>query len=167
MPIFARAAGVALAMFLILSAPALAQDLPAPSPPVPESSTEVPYPAGAAGDATVVLELIVEKDGSVSRATVLEGSEPFAEHARAAVLGWRFVPAHRGGVAVAARIRAQIVFRPEESACPAAAPSPAPALAPSVQSPLPGAPEQPVEIIVSGVRREVGQTTLSTEEVRE
>ena len=78
MPIFARAAVVALAVFLISTPPAVAQDLPAPSAPVPEGSTDVPYPPGAAGDATVVLEIIVEKDGSVLCATVIEGSETFA-----------------------------------------------------------------------------------------
>jgi TonB family protein len=173
MSIPARAACVVLAAFLISTPPALAQDLTALSAPVPESSTDVPYPPGAAGDATVVLELVVEKDGTVSRAAVLEGSEPFAEHARTAVLGWRFVPAHRGGVAVAARIRAQVVFRPDESASavaavpPMPAGAPTPTGAPSARAPAPSAREQPVEIVVSGVRREVGQTTLSTEEVRE
>jgi TonB family protein len=167
MSILARTAGVALAVLLMSSPPALAEDLPAVSAPVPEGSTDVPYPPGAAGEATVVLELIVEKDGSVSRASVIEGSEPFAEHARVAVLGWRFAPARRGQVAVGARIRAKVVFRPEASASPVAAPSLTPTVDPSEQSPPPVEPEQPVEIIVSGVRREVGQTTLSTEEVRE
>lgn len=167
MAILARVAGIALAVFLLSSLSAFAQNLPAPSAPVPDGSTDVPYPPGAVGDATVVLELIVEKDGSVSRATVLEGSEPFAEHARAAVLAWRFVPARRGDVAVAARIRAQVVFHREERAGPVAAPTPTPAIAPSAQPVAPVAPERPVEIVVSGVRREVGQTTLSTEEVRE
>jgi TonB family protein len=172
MSILTRTAGVALAVLLMSSPPALADDLPAVSAPavsapVPEGSTDVPYPPGAAGEATVVLELVVEKDGSVSSASVIEGSEPFAEHARAAVLGWRFAPARRGQVAVGARIRAKVVFSPEASASPVAAPSLTPAVDPSEQSPPPVEPEQPVEIIVSGVRREVGQTTLSTEEVRE
>ena len=110
MPISFRAACVLLAVSLLWPLPAAAEDLPTLTPPVPATGTDVPYPSGAEGDARVVLELIVEKDGSVSSATAVEGAEPFAEHARQAVLGWRFVPAQRGAVAVVARIRVQIFF---------------------------------------------------------
>src|SRR4051812_50166283 len=99
------AAGTWLAV-LLACAPVHAQNAPALTPPVAQSSTDVPYPPGAEGDAAVVLELIVEKDGSVSSATALEGSEPFAEQAKAAALTWRFLPAQRGQVPVVARIRA-------------------------------------------------------------
>src|SRR5258708_29803052 len=73
-------------------------------PPVATGSTDVPYPSNASGDAFVLIELVVEKDGRVSSAQVIEGVEPFAEQARAAVLGWRFTPARRGDSPVAARI---------------------------------------------------------------
>ena len=146
--------------------PALAQNPPAPSPPVPQGSTDVPYPSGATGDALVLLELIVEKDGSVSQAVVIEGTEPFTEQARRTVLTWRFAPARRGDTPVAARIRARVVFReqpeppPKE---PATVSSPRTEAAPEPQKP----PEAPLEVTVLGDRREVGQTTLSATEMRE
>ena len=172
MPISFRAACVMLAVFLTWTLSAKAEDLPALTPPVPEGSTDVPYPSGAEGDARVVLELIVAKDGSVSSATALEGSEPFAEHARRAVLGWHFVPAQRGKMAIAARIRVQIFFDHPASGNPESPPAPAPAVstaAPAAGTPVaqPSTPEPPIEVTVSGVRREVGQLQLSAEEVRE
>src|SRR5258708_5502875 len=105
MPLSLRAAGVILAVLLAWTRSALAQDTSALSPPVAQSSTDVPYPADGQGDAVVLLELLVDKDGSVARALVIEGVEPFAEQARRAALTWRFVPAHRGASPVAARIR--------------------------------------------------------------
>ena len=171
MPISFRAACVLLAVLLTWPLPAAADDPPVLTPPVPEGGTEVPYPTGAEGDARVVLELIVAKDGSVSSATAIEGAEPFAEHARRAVLDWRFIPARRGNVAVVARIRVQVFFDQPGSGEPAASvttaattaalPAPGAPMAPSA------APEPPVEITVSGARREVGQLQLSAEEVRE
>ena len=117
-----RAAAFLVAASIVWPDAALAQDKPhapapaAPSltPPVVQGSTDVPYPKGAKGDAVVLLELTIEKDGTVSSAVVTEGVEPFAEQARQAVLGWRFTPALRGGNPVEARIRARVEFRQEE-----------------------------------------------------
>ncbi|HET7540903.1 MAG TPA: TonB-dependent receptor, partial [Polyangiaceae bacterium] len=174
MPISLRAACVMLAVLLTWPLSAAAEDLSMLTPPVPEGSTDVPYPPGAEGDARVVLELIVAKDGSVSSATAVEGAEPFAEHARRAVLGWHFVPAQRGNVPIVARIRVQIFFDHPTSQQPATAPPPAPSASSAAEAPAsavptvpPATPEPPVEITVSGVRREVGQLQLSAEEVRE
>ena len=129
---FFRAAGVAFAVYLGLAPSARAQSPSELSPPVALGSTDVPYPEHAEGDAEVVLELVIETDGSVSSATIVEGSEPFAEDARAAALGWRFSPAQRDGAAVRARIRAKVAFRSEESEPDARAASVAPASAPGM-----------------------------------
>ncbi|HEY6723567.1 MAG TPA: TonB family protein [Polyangiaceae bacterium] len=142
-------------------------------PPAVDGPAEVPYPAEATGDATVVLEVLVRVDGSVADVSIVEGKQPFSEHARAAVLDWRFVPAQRAGEAVAARVRVHIDFRepPRETAEPAAAAVTATAAAPpaSAKAPAPQAPapQAPVEITVSGMRAEIGQTTLAAEEVRQ
>ena len=74
---------------------------------------EVPYPDGATGEAEVPVVLLVGVDGRVAEAR-LEGeiAEPFAGVALAAVGGWTFAPATRGGRAVAARIKVVVVFRP-------------------------------------------------------
>src|SRR4051812_47453975 len=104
---FAAASGLAV---LLACAPVAAQANPELVPPIAQSSTDVDYPADGDGDATVVLELVVQKDGSVSSATVVDGAEPFGERARSAALNWRFVPAQRGVTVVVARIRARVVF---------------------------------------------------------
>ena len=164
MSIFLRAVGVRL-LLMLTCVTAIARGEPELVPPVARGNTEVPYPAGAAGDATVVLELVVEKDGSVSSATVVEGSEPFAEQARTQALGWQFTPARRGDQPVAARVRARVAFESEPDASPPEA-TPAPALGSAAPvAPVPAAP--PVEVTVAGARREPGQTTLSKADVRE
>ena len=160
-------ANLLLAVFAASSNAALAEDVAAPalSPPIARGSTDVPYPEGATGDAVVVLELLVEKDGSVSQAVVLEGAEPFAERAQRVALTWHFAPARRGETTVAARIRARVVFHQPET------PERSPALltpAPSARErELAPAPEAPLEVTVLGDRREVGQTSLSATEMRE
>lgn len=170
MSIFLRAAGLCLAATLTCAI-AVAQQAPELSPPTAQGSTEVPYPEGAEGDAAVLLELVVEKDGSVSSATVIDGAEPFAERARSTALTWRFAPAQRANEPVAARIRARVEFHrePEETsapvgpAVPATPATPAPAVAPPAATPA----EPAVEVTVVGARREIGQTTLSKSDVRE
>ena len=104
---------------------------PAVLPPRVLSDTTVGYPTGAAGNASVELELLILASGEVRTATVLSGDPPFAEAARSAALGWRFEPARRGGVPAAARIRFRIEFEqrlepePSSLAAPAAGgPSP-------------------------------------------
>lgn len=161
MSIFLRATRVLLAASLTCSH-VVAQSASSLTPPVAQTSTDVPYPAGAEGDAKVVLELVVERDGRVSSARVVEGAEPFAAQARAAALGWRFSPARRDETPVSARIRAQVEFHREPE------PSPAPATKPATPgaAPVP-TPPPPVEVTVVGERREIGQTTLSKADVRQ
>lgn len=159
-------------------------------PPVATCSTDVPYPFNASGDALVLIELVVEKDGRVASAQVLEGAEPFAEQARTAVLGWRFTPARRGDSPVAVRIHARIEFHQDKAVdasapdsvseagttAPSRAPAPAGALPAggAPQSPTPTGPpattivqEAPIDVTVRGTRHEIGQTTLSSVDVRE
>src|SRR5579859_3887386 len=143
------------------------------TPPTVQGTTDVPYPAGATGDATILLDVDIAEDGRVSNAVVTEGAEPFAEQARRAVLGWRFTPARRGTAPVAARIRARVQFRqdqaPSTSGSPAApraaqgTPATSPSPAPTSLVVL----EVPEEVNVHGVRHEIGETTLSATDVRE
>ena len=74
-------------------------------------SDAVPYPAGAEGEASVVLELEIEQDGRVGSATVREGQAPFDAAARTAALEWRFAPATRNGLPIRARVLAKVTFR--------------------------------------------------------
>jgi TonB family protein len=70
----------------------------------------VPYPEGATGDAVVTVEVVVEKDGSVQDARIVEGREPFAGAVLRAATSWRYEPARRGDVAVVARVRMRVTF---------------------------------------------------------
>lgn len=144
--------------------------------PVAQSDTDVAYPAGARGDAAVVLGLVVEVDGTVSNVEVVEGADPFGEHSRRAALTWRFSPARRGGRAVRARTRARVVFRQEETdgspgddAGPARAPTETDGgAAAAADAGTGGAPDAADdEVTVRGARREIGQTTMSAKDVRE
>jgi TonB family protein len=162
---------------LLACAFAVAEPAPKLTAPAAESSTEVPYPEGAAGDASVLLELLVEADGSVSRATVIDGAPPFAEQARTAALTWRFVPAQRDGTSVAARIRARVEFQQERADLSARAEPPVGAAGASepvtpakkaepAERAREAESESAVEVTVLGARREIGQTTLDKSDVR-
>lgn len=103
------------------------------APPRLASSPEVIYPAGATGDAVVVLVLTINPDGTVRQARAVEGEEPFTTEATKAALTWHFEPAMRGDHPIASVIRFEITFHaPEapptppkeaEKAAPAGAPS--------------------------------------------
>src|SRR3954467_5989521 len=171
MSLLLRAAS--FAVLLSCALPTVCQATPQLLAPIGQGSTDVPYPTGALGDASITLELTVEKDGTVSDATVLEGTEPFAEQARRAVLSWRFAPALRGDTPVRARIRARVDFHADDTAASSPPVSsvpqqaaPATTSAPS-EAAVAATPEAPVEITVLGIRHESGQTTLSASDVRE
>ncbi|RYZ09905.1 MAG: energy transducer TonB [Myxococcales bacterium] len=160
------AAGLCLAVWLCcVRAAAQANDL---LPPVAESSTDVAYPEGAEGDSSVELELVISKEGAVVSASVVQGEEPFAAAARSAALSWRFAPAQREGIPVAARIRARVAFHREleaESSSPEAPVAELPGARPPTDPAA--AAEPPLEITVLGAVQDIGRTTMSQSEVRQ
>lgn len=90
---------------------ATAPDLSAAvTPPRLVEQPPVAYPEGAAGDATLVVLVTVNVDGSVRDAVATASRPPFDVVAEEAVKGWRFEPATREGKAVAAKIRVEVVF---------------------------------------------------------
>ncbi|MFL5304315.1 MAG: TonB-dependent receptor domain-containing protein [Polyangia bacterium] len=157
------------ALLVMATGAARAQSPPAPSapvsPPVLRGDSDVPYPPDGQGDASVLLEIVVAPDGAVSEANVVDGAEPFAQHARAAVLKWQFTPARRGAQAVAARIRARVDFH-QDLTPPPVEPAPPPTTASGAPAPTPPV-EAPLDVTVRGQRREIGQTTLTAADVRE
>lgn len=165
---------VALALSALLgSSPALGQTAaPAPAPalvvaPKLVSDATVPYPEGATGDATVVLTLTINEDGTVKQAVPLEVNEPFSMEAVSAALGWRFQPAMRGAAPVAAKIRVEVVFRepPKPEQEPETAAEKAP---PATETPKKKPAGEPLEVEVHGERPEPSRTvTLSRAEVRQ
>ncbi len=165
--------GVALA-FAPVSAECLERSAHAAEPTVePPSRLDhgtVPYPPTGIGSASVVLDLVIDRDGSVAEWHLVDGSEPFATAAIDAAKGWRFAPAMRGGRRTQARIRMRIDF---------AAPAPVPPLpeptTPPSRPPTPGAtpPTAPratssaQEVNVYDVRPEPGRQEMTGAEVRQ
>jgi protein TonB len=83
-------------------------------PPEPDENNAAPeYPEAArttGQEARVVLKIVVEKDGSVGRVTVLKGEEPFSAAAIAAVKTWRFTPAQLDGQPIAVFLTVPVKF---------------------------------------------------------
>lgn len=151
-------------------------------PPRLVSPVVAPYPAGAEGDAAVILAVRVDDSGKVESASVLEGVEPFASVAAESVRGARFVPATREGRPIAAIVRFRVDFTkpapptPPPAVPPDAAPEPAPALAApgaapaSAPAPAPKPVERPIDVLVRGGRSAASGTlsdSLARAEVRQ
>lgn len=138
-----------------------------PAPPAPEllpphlvTDAPVPYPQGGTGDATVALTITVDEDGLVREATPTEPNPPFSTHAAETARAWRFEPATRGGKAVTARIRVEVVFHaPTVAASVDAAPPPPSGAAKATT---------PIDVHVLGERPEPSRTVSFTRtEVRQ
>ncbi len=101
------------------------------TPPQP-ISVAVTYPAGADGDALVVLQFVVSVDGKVTDPQVIQGDEPFASAALQATNAWSFEPAKIGERVVAAKIQFEVRFEaqfsppPEQQQRPEGSPPPPP-----------------------------------------
>jgi hypothetical protein len=167
------AGATALTVALLFEGRAVAQPAPLPAPTAPvviapklQSDPAVNYPEGGKGDATVVLILTINPDGTVRQAVPETPQEPFSSQAVGAALGWRFDPAIRNGVPIAAKIRFEIVFH----APVATAPEPPEANPydepPAAQKPEPRGAVQ--EVTIRGERPEPSRSvTLSRAEVRQ
>lgn len=143
---------------IALSKSAFAQPAASRAQAVPPKLREevIPaYPDGATGDASVVLDVVVQPDGSVGSVGVVEGAEPFASRAVEAARTARFEPARRDGRPIAAKIRLLVSFHPparDAGTRPIAGPArPAPP-APATQ------PTAVEEVVVTG-RREDPRTS--------
>ncbi|MDB4944869.1 MAG: TonB family protein / TonB-dependent receptor [Labilithrix sp.] len=101
----------------------VATPAPAAAPVVPPTAVTTPsatYPAGASGEATVLVVLTIDASGHVTDAVPTEVNEPFSSAAAETARTWTFEPATRDGRPIAARIRVEVTFRP-----PVLAPDPA------------------------------------------
>jgi TonB family protein len=126
-------------------------------PPRRLDATEVPYPANGEGDTSVVLTIVIDASGAVSDVKLVRGASPFAEAAVTAVRMWRFDPARRDDVPVAARITATVEFH---------APAPPPiAPAPTI-APPPAPQETDRTVLVHAEREEVGTIHIPRRETR-
>ncbi len=140
--------------FALATPAAHAQDRESPEepalvPPRPVLQAEPRYPENATGAASIVLEVIIEADGSIGEVKSVDGGEPFASAAIEAVRQYRFEPARRGDKTVRARIRMVVGFTPPEPA-PRQEEEPAPAEALPVE---PASPTAHVdEVTITGTR---------------
>jgi TonB family protein len=127
------------------------------------------YPEGGQGDALVVVELTVERDGRVTDPSVVSGVEPFASAALAAVDRWRFEPARRGEEPVAARIRIELRFTEAKSEPPSREDSrTAPRTEPEGTDAASDTDTPAVaEVTVKGIRPAAPKMTFRRAEVRE
>ena len=91
------------------TAPAASQALVAPKLVHEEPAK---YPQGASGEATVIVEILVDLDGTVAETRVAEGDEPFASEAVEAANTCRFYRPRRGDRAGRARIKSANTFTP-------------------------------------------------------
>ena len=125
----------------------------------------VTYPEGAEGEARVILQVVVNLDGSVRSVKVVDGAAPFAERAETAARSYRFTPAQRGDVAVAATLQLLVEFTPPAREPPPhethAAPEITPKTAPA------GTVEAVEEVRVQGARTPPTAVSLGRAEVRE
>jgi TonB-dependent receptor-like protein/TonB-like protein len=133
---------------------------------------QVAYPEGASGDAEITLILTIEKDGKVRLAEVEAGGEPFATAAKQAAAAWRFQPATRDGIPVAAKIRFVATFHGEKTVLEPAEPErPLPVSVPlAVDKPaaLKASPSKaPLEILIHADKLPPSVTSLSRAEVRQ
>src|SRR5262245_22804025 len=178
-----------LALALLVSTPLPARAAPPDAPPSAPAPTVVSaraleplhadYPDGAHGDSVVLLEFIINADGTIRTVRVVEGQEPFTSAAMRASSRFRFAPATRDGKPINAKIRAEIRFTapvpapaPDPASATATASVPAPVAASgsasaSASASAPPPPPPPIEVTVHGDQPVApGVTTMSRAEVR-
>lgn len=155
---------------------------PAIVPPHLAVSPDVVYPPNAKGDASVILRLTINADGSVRNAQATDGDEPFVSAAVQAALTWRFEPATRDGQPVSSIVRFAVSFvepPPVETVSPEAAAGASSDAAGTDSSSAPtsdksqpkttnaaAAPED-LEITVQGARLAPAVSSFSRAEVRQ
>jgi TonB family protein len=115
--------------------------------PKPLNHPEAPYPQSELAtprEANVVLDITVEKDGTVSDPHVHQstGGPAFEQIALDTIRTWTFTPALRNGLPVRSRIQAAFHFDPPPVP---ATPPPPPPEAPPAKPPVKGPPPKPPE----------------------
>ncbi|HEY2405148.1 MAG TPA: TonB family protein [Polyangiaceae bacterium] len=140
------------ALWLFASGVARAQTAPqapvAVEAPVVLTHVDAVYPPAALPEkkhADVVLLVTVDLDGHVSKIDVAtSGGDLLDQAAIVATRQWTFVPAKRGGVPVASRIRIPFHFAPPAPPPELVEPPPSPEPALDAQAAVPAAPSAPV-----------------------
>jgi outer membrane biosynthesis protein TonB len=80
------------------------------SPPVPVSLVATPYPSQALLGGEVVLDALIDTEGTIAELNVVHGAAPFLKPVLDAVHTWTFLPAQMDGEKVKARIGIVVQF---------------------------------------------------------
>jgi protein TonB len=72
----------------------------------------IPYPANVKSQGTVVLQVVIGRDGTVQDAKFLQGSLAFARTAIDGVKQWKFKPYTMNGRAVSVQTLLTLTFKP-------------------------------------------------------
>ena len=128
----------------------------------------VPYPPDGHGDASVLLTLVVDSRGAVTDVRATKGEAPFADAAAMSARAWRFEPATRDDVPIAARITAVVDFRAPEPVKRAGPEAPAPTPDSSTSTSAVGAPasQQTETVSIRGEREEIDTIHIRRTETR-
>ena len=148
-------------------APAVARSDVLVAPKVKTESAP-PYPSGESGDATVVVELVIDASGHVTAAKIkTSASEAFDQSALAAAKDLLFAPATRDGAPIPAKIQFSFHFTAPSPPTPSPSPSPSPISSPPpVPAPTEAIPVVELEVVGESPPREVTHHTLSGESMR-
>jgi hypothetical protein len=147
----------------------------------PPKALETPTPFAPAGTLiapALVVDVVVSKTGDVTSVKVISGDEALASIVETAVLAWRFEPALRDGVPVAAKIRLRVELSLPESEEPkktdetsplpeTATPGGNGVTAPAKPPPPPVSEPAVEEVTVRGARPLAPHVQLLAAEVRE
>jgi len=165
-----RLGSSAAACFALLALVARVASADGIEPPRVLGEAAVEYPAGGHGEAVVILDLLVQPDGTVGDVRVVAGASPFLRVALDAAKGFAFEPARRGGHPLAARVRIEVPFHDRAARAPPILTEP-----PRVIEPGAAAPKKKIvargaeieDVHVQGTRNEAGGVVMSKEDVRD
>ena len=128
-------------------------------------------PPGTAIAPVFVVDAVVSRTGEVTLARMVSGEAALAATVEASVLTWRFEPALRDGVPVAAKIHLRVELRLPggEDATPGAASGPPrrDAAVPGAPRPAPATPAPAADVVVRGTRPLAPHVELLSAEIRE
>jgi hypothetical protein len=147
-----------LAAVIVLLAAGSSEAEPQIEPP---KAIETPTPLAPPGTdiaPSFIVDILVAKTGEVTSAAVISGDATLAAMVEGAVLGWRFEPALRDGVPVAAKIRVRVELRLTPTVDGG---SPPPAARPAES------PGDVVDVTVHGARPLAPHVELLAAEIRE
>jgi hypothetical protein len=159
----------AMAALFVMGSAGHAVAAPVLEPPKPIETPTPMAPAGTSVAPVFIVDVLVSETGEVTSAKVALGDASLTAVVEAALLAWRFEPALRDGVRVAANIHLRVELRLPESPPPppATRPTPPEPAGRVVTAPVAPTSEPPVDVTVRGSRPLAPHIELLAAEIRE